>query len=134
MIMARKRIFISYDHETDARYKNLLHAWNKHDDFEIQIYNGSLQTSINSDNATYVKSQIKPLITWCSYLLCIIGEDTYKSAWIDWEIKTAIANGKGLIGVKINNDCTSPAAIMNQGAKWALSFNYEAIKNAIDGA
>lgn len=132
--MARKRIFISYDHENDARYKNLLHAWNKHDDFDIQIYNGSLKIGINSENAAYVKSQIKPMITWCSYLLCIIGEDTHKSDWIDWEIKTAIANKKGLIGVKITKDCTSPLAILNQGATWALSFNYEAIKKAIDDA
>ncbi|HEY2033209.1 MAG TPA: TIR domain-containing protein [Rhizomicrobium sp.] len=132
--MARKRIFISYDHENDARYKNLLHAWNKHNDFDLQIYNGSLHIAINSQNAAYVKSQIRPMITWCSYLLCLIGEDTHKSAWIDWEINTAVENDKRLIAVKITKDCISPPAIMNRGATWALSFNYEAIKKAIDGA
>lgn len=130
----RKRIFISYDHENDARYKHLLHAWNKHEDFDIQMYNGSLDVAINSEDAAYIKRQIRPMITWCSYLLCIIGEDTHNSLFVDWEIKTAIENGKRLIAVKINKDCISPAAIMNKGATWALSFNYEAIKKAIDEA
>lgn len=132
--MARKRIFISYDYENDSNYKNLLLAWSKNADFDLEVYNTSVKIGINSKDAAYIKAKIKPMITWASYLLCVIGEKTYKSEWVDWEIRTAIENGRGLIAVKINKDCTSPNAMMGQGATWALSFNFDAIKKAIDEA
>ena len=93
---------------------------------------GSLKDAINSTNAAYIKSKIKPLITGASRLLCIIGKNTHKSDWVEWEINTAITNKKKLIGVKVSKDYTSPDAILGQGAIWALSFNFDAIKKAID--
>ncbi len=132
--MARKRIFISFDADNDQHYKNLLLAWSKNSEFDFEIYNGSLKDAIDSSSAAYIKSKIKPSITWCTYLLCIIGEQTYKSKWVEWEIKTALENGKKLIGVKISKDCTAPPAMLNQGAKWALSFTFDGIKKAVDEA
>jgi hypothetical protein len=132
--VARKRIFISYDYENDAHYKNLLVAWSSNSDFDLQVYDTSVKVGINSTNAYYIKSKITPMITWASYLLCVIGEQTYQSDWVDWEIRTAIKNGKRLIAVKINKDCVAPVAIISQRATWALSFNFAAVKKAIDEA
>lgn len=69
--MARKRIFISYDYENDAHYKNLLLAWSGNADFDFEVYNTSVKVGINSSDATYIKSKIKPMITWASYLLVL---------------------------------------------------------------
>jgi hypothetical protein len=65
-------------------------------------------------------------------LLCIVGEKTSKSKWIDWEIQIATDNSKKLIGVKTAKDNISPAGLIGAGATWALSFNFDAIKNALD--
>ena len=132
--MARKRIFISFDADNDQHYKNLLLAWSKNSEFDFELYNSSLKDAIDSTNAAYIKSKIKPMITWASYLLCIVGQETHKSKWVDWEINTAYENGKKLIGVKINKDCTSPSALFNKGTTWALSFTFEGIKKAVDSA
>ena len=132
--MARKRIFISFDADNDQHYKNLLLAWSKNSEFDFQLYNGSLKVPIDSTNAAYIKSKIKPMITWASYLLCIVGLQTYRSNWVAWEINTAYSNGKKLIGVKINRDCTSPSALLGRGATWALSFTFDGIKRAVDSA
>src|SRR5437016_11401076 len=87
MTVAKKTIFISFDYDNDKHYKNLLLAWDKNDDFDFGFYDGSLREAINSTNAAYIKSQIKPTILAASRLLCIVGEQTSKSAWIDWEIR-----------------------------------------------
>lgn len=130
--MVEKRIFISFYADEDKHYKNLLLAWDKNKIFDFSFYDDSLKDAINSSNADYIKSKIKPLITGATHLLCIIGEKTHKSDWVEWEINTAIANKKKLIGVKISKDFISPDSILYQGAMWALSFNFEAIKKAIE--
>ena len=132
MTMARKTIFISFDYDTDKHYKNLLLAWDKNKDFDFQFYDGSLREAINSTNAAYIKGQIKPKILAASRLLCLVGSQTSKSAWIDWEIQTAVDNSKKLIGVKIEKANISPAGLLANGATWALSFNFDAIKKAVD--
>lgn len=132
--MARKVIFISFDYDNDRHYKNLLLAWDKNKEFEFELYDGSLQDSINSTNAAYIKSKIKPLIQNATHLLCIVGEKCGNNKWIEWEVQTAVDLKKKLIGVKVEKSCTSPAVLLNNGAKWALSFNFDAIKAAIESA
>lgn len=130
--MAKKTIFISFDFDNDKQYKNLLLAWDKNSDFDFGFYDGSLRDAINSTNAAYIKGQIKPKILAASRLLCLVGKETSKSAWIDWEIQTAVDNSKKLIGVKIEKANTSPSGLVGSGATWALSFNFDAIKKALD--
>jgi len=132
--MAKKTIFISFDYDNDKHYKNLLLAWDKNKDFDFQFYDGSLREAINSTNAAYIKGQIKPKILAASHLLCLVGSETSKSTWIDWEILTAVENKKKLIGVKIEKANASPARLLAAGATWALSFNFDAIKKAVDSA
>lgn len=132
--MAKKTVFISFDYDNDAHYKNLLTAWDKNKEFDFGFYDGSLRDSINSTNATYIKSQIKPKIVAATHFLCIVGKGCSTSNWIDWEIQTAVDNKKKLIGVKIEKANTSPARLLNNGATWALSFNFDAIKKALDEA
>ena len=82
----------------------------------------------------YIKSKIKPKILAAGRLLCIVGEKASKSKWIDWEIQTAKDSSKNLIGVKTAKDNISPSGLIGAGATWALSFNFEAIKKALDGS
>jgi hypothetical protein len=130
--MAKKTVFISFDYDNDRHYKNLLVAWDKNKEFDFEIYDGSLREPINSTNAVYIKSQIKPKILAASRLLCIVGKETAKSDWIDWEIKTAVDNKKKLIGVKVEKAFASPPRLLASGATWALSFNFDAIKKAVE--
>ena len=100
----------------------------------MMLSTGSLKDAIDSTNAAYIKSLIKPKIQGASHFLCIVGKECSKSAWIDWEIKTAVDSKKKLIGVKVEKAFTTPAALLNQGATWALSFNFDAIKKALESA
>jgi len=72
--MAKKTVFISFDYDNDVFYKKLLLAWDKNSDFDFNFYDGSLKHPIDSTNATYIKSQIRPKILAAGRLLCIVGE------------------------------------------------------------
>jgi hypothetical protein len=130
--MPKKTVFISFDYDNDSHYKNLLLAWDKNQQFHFELYDGSLRAAINSDDAAYIKSRIRPKIQAASRLLCIVGKESAKSEWINWEIQTAIDSNKKLIGVKIEKAFTSPPKLLLNGATWALSFNFDAIKKAVD--
>jgi hypothetical protein len=132
--MARKRIFISFDYDNDLHYKNLLLAWDANKEFDFELYDGSLTEAINSNNASYIKSRIRPLIEKSTHVLCLVGRYTATNQWIQWEVQTGIANYKRIIAVKIDSNYTSPAFLMNVGASWAHSFSFLAIKSAVESA
>jgi antiphage defense system Thoeris ThsB-like protein len=132
--MAKKIVFISFDYDNDRNYKNLLVAWDKNQEFDFELYDGSLTDAIDSNNAAYIKSKIKPLIERATHLLCIVGTKCGTNKWIEWEVQTAVALKKKLIAVKVEKACVSPTVLLNNGATWALSFNFDAIKKAVDQA
>ncbi len=131
-----KKIFISYRaDEEGSRYKNLLIAWTKSDNgyFDLDYNDTSIGTSINSVNSDYIKSVILDKIRGCKVFLCLVGENTSSSDWVNWEIKKAVELNKKVVAVKIKSEYTTPNNLYGIGATWAKSFNYESIKKAIDG-
>lgn len=130
--MAKKKIFISYDYNNDKHYKNLLVAWDKNNLFDFIFYDASVDVSVNSEDAEYIKRVIKDRINSASYFLCIIGRQTYKSGWVAWETNTAINLYRKIIVVKTEQSNTSLNEISDIGASWAKSFTFESIKNAIE--
>lgn len=132
--MAKKKVFISYDYINDRRYKNLLLAWDQNNDFDFSISDYSADLSINSSDARAIKSVLSRYINQASYFLVIVGEETYQSEWVCWEIETAVDLGKKIVAVKTNRSNTSPNELIGVGASWALSFTYESISGAIENA
>lgn len=91
----------------------------------------SVDVSINSVDAAYIKRVIRQRISAATHFLCLIGEETYLSDWVTWEIETAVELNKPIVAVKISNSNISPPAILNVGASWARSFTFDAIADAI---
>ncbi len=132
--MAKKKVFISYDYDNDRHYKNLLLAWDANRLFDFSIHDHSADVSINSTNASAIKSVLSRYINEVPYFLVIVGSKTYRSAWVTWEIKKAVELNKRIIAVKTDRENTSPDALLGVGASWAMSFTYDAITRAIDNA
>ena len=133
--MATKKIFVSFDYENDKHYKNLLLAWSANQAFvDFYINDQSVTEPVDSDKAAPIKRAISVKIGNATGLLCIVGRKTSKSGWVTWEIEKAVELKKKIIAVKVDKDCQTPTALYGVGAKWALSFNFDAIKKAIDEA
>jgi len=126
-----KTVFVSYHSaKEDTNHKNLLVAWSKNDNghFDIKFDDTSVGVSINSTNATYIKSVIKRKISDSSVFLCLIGENTHNSDWVKWEIDKAIELNKKIVAVKIDSTYTSPTNLYGVGAIWAMSFHMKQLK------
>lgn len=131
-----KKMFISYHSDTEGtNHKQLLVAWSKNDNgyFDINFDDTSVGVSINSTDAAYIKTVIKNKMADSSVILFLVGKNTHNSDWCKWEIDKAVELGKEIVAVKIKSNYTTPLNLYGIGAKWAMSFNYEAIKKAIDG-
>jgi len=130
----KKKVFVSYDYDNDRHYKNLLLAWDSHRQFDFSIHDHSADVSINSTNASAIKSVLSRYINEATYFLVIIGQDTHKCSWVKWEIAKAVELGKRIVAVKTDRENTSPDELLGVGASWAMSFTYLSIVNAIDNA
>lgn len=132
--MAKKKIFVSYDYDNDRNYKNLLLGWSFHPDIEFSMNDRSADVSIQSYSAVVIKRAISAKINDATYFLILVGKDTWKSSWCNWEIEKAIELRKKIIAVKLNSTNTTPAALYNIGAKWAMSFTLLGISKALEDA
>lgn len=56
---------------------------------------------MQSEQASYVRKVIRPKIEKASVVICLIGNGTAWGDWVDCELKTAQALGKGICGVHL---------------------------------
>ncbi|GAB3636720.1 hypothetical protein GCM10027422_23100 [Hymenobacter arcticus] len=130
------RVFISYDHSEDRRYRDLLCAWNANSAFNFAFERCSPMTAIDSKEARIIKGELIKMLKQAKYLLVIVGEKTHMSRWVRWEIARAKKEDIGLklIVVKLKKSHTTPYGLLNAGANFAHSFTLEAITKAIKEA
>lgn len=124
-----KRVFISFQNE-DRRYADLIDAWAANDNDDFNLYNERLRVAVNSAQAEYIKSRLRPKIDRASVLLCIIGSGTAASDWVNWEIAYAKQKGRTLVGVLIAPQNSRPREIQNAGATF-VPYEKDAILRAI---
>lgn len=130
-----EKLFVSYRADDEGnRYKNLLVAWSENPNknfFELKFEDTSIGISINSTDAIYIKRRIKAKIKESNKVICIIGENTHTSDWVNWEIDTAKELNKPIVAIKIDKFYHTPTRLYNKQVKWAYSFTYESIKKAL---
>lgn len=100
--MAMRRIFISFDHNDTAQVNGFLGLRNIIDNFEF--YNHKLDREIQSNNTEYVQRVIcKNYITPASVCVVLIGNNTWRSEWVKWEIQECLRQGMGILGIKLKD-------------------------------
>lgn len=127
-----KKIFVTYDYDNDRNYKNLLVAWAKNAAFDLSFNDKSVDISVNSDDLGAIRRVVSARIKESSCVLCVVGEHTWKSKWVEWELQKARELGKPLVAVKTAKSNQAPADLVNVGASWALAFKFDSIKKAIE--
>jgi DNA-directed RNA polymerase subunit L len=131
--MARN-VFLSFVEE-DLNLVNLFRGQAKNENNDLEFSDYSVKEPFDSNNADYIRQQIRNLIKKVSVTLCLIGETTYKSRWVDWEIKTSAELGKGLVGVRLHSSPKDiiPRALENNKAEivdWDIKKIVQAIERA----
>ena len=98
--MAKRRIFISFDHGDTARVNGFLGLRNIVDGFEF--YNHKLDHRVKSLDISYVCEVIREqYIRPASVTVVLIGAHTAESDWVRWEIQESVRLGKGILGIRL---------------------------------
>lgn len=130
-----KVVFVSYDYDNDGYYKDVLQTWAKMPEFPRFIFNDQpVSVPVDSEEAEPLKRAVYGQIKAATGYLCVVGEKTIASDWVNWEIKTAIELEKRMIVARINRESAAPDVLSEVGPTSALSFTFEGIKRAIDEA
>ena len=131
--MAKNKVFIGYDYDCDKAAKERLLDWDVNKEFDFSSYDRPFDVAVDSEQAAVFKQDPAARIGDSSHFLCIVGKETYHSAWMAWEIRKAIELKKRLVAAKTDSTNNSPTAMQGVGASWSTIFNFDSIKKAMTG-
>lgn len=134
--MPTKKVFISYDHSEDARYKYLMEAWDANPEFDFEFDGRGPDEAIDSIYAATIKQSLTRMMKEATHLLVIVGEKTAGSRWVNWEIDRAKQSDVRLrlAAVKLAKSYDPPAGLLGVGTEWATSFERDRIVEALNRA
>lgn len=127
-----KNVFVSHYHEDEESIRKLKELLG--DTCQLRNYSVTSEKFNNAQNDEYIKSLLRPLIKAAGTFICLIGEKTKDSDWVDWEIRQAAKQGKRIIGVFCNGsrDADIPEAL-KELADAMVGWRKDKIEAAIDG-
>lgn len=117
--MAKRRVFISFDHDDTDQVNGFLGLRNIIDNLEF--FNHKLDREIQGSNDDYKRRVIRErYIRPASVTIVLIGASTAWSQWVDWEIQDSVAEGNGLLGIRLkdSNGPVPPRLPANRVGGW----------------
>ncbi|WP_085964541.1 TIR domain-containing protein [Bradyrhizobium sp. ORS 375] len=134
-----KNVFISHHHADDEHVTKLTDLL-KRKGFELR--NSSIRAKPSNqarlDRGLVKDETIKRLLrmkmSWASTVVVLIGKDTHKRPWVDWEIRKANELGKRIVGVytRGGTEADVPEAL-NDYESARVNWNSDSIIDAIEG-
>lgn len=125
-----KTIFISYYHE-DKKYKDLLVAWARNSSLPVNFVDHSTDLSVCSRDIAVVRRAVSAKIRGADCFLCLVGENTHTSDWVNWEVDKAFERNRSIIAVKISRSYKSPLSLLRRNARWVYTFRVKQISQAM---
>ena len=128
-----KRVFISFRAE-DRQKVNGLRLLAANTDFDIEFYDESVKTAIDSNNAAYIRSKIREKINRTSVTVCMVSELTYTSTWVTWELEESIEKGNAIICMGFKDGAASltlPEPARRLKLPW-YEWNYQVLQRKIE--
>ena len=129
----KRRVFLSF-HAEDIQQVRGFRLMLANINVGIELHDHSLRAQVNSDNTSYIRSVILEKIRSCSVVVCLIGDETARSEWVEWELAAGLSLGKGICGIKLKGSSGRAPAILKgydaPVAAWALDSIVAAIECA----
>lgn len=114
----QRRIFVSFVYEDRDQVRGFtLLPYNRN--LEFDYGETHLLRPADSANRDYIKQRIREKLNGTSVTVVLIGRNTAKSEWVDFEIRESLEKRKGVIGIKLKDceDCEPPPALRENGCK-----------------
>jgi len=135
----RRHVFISHHHADDDHVTKLTKLLGRNG-FEIR--NSSIRAKPSNqarlDAGKIPERTLKRLLrmkmSWAGAVVVLIGKQTHKRPWVDWEIRKAKEMGKRIVGVYAHGGTKAdiPPAFEQYGST-LVNWNSDSIIDAIEG-
>jgi len=135
----RRHVFISHHHADDAEVDKLTGLLSEKG---YDIRNSSIRAK-PANQERLDKGLVKPevirrllrrKISWAGTVVVLIGKDTHKREWVNWEIEQANKQGKRIVGIYERGGTQADVpAPLEKYASSIVGWDSECIINAIDG-
>lgn len=135
----RKHVFISHHHKDDGIVSDFLSLIGEHG---YDIRNSSIRAKPENQRRLdekrvsdeVIKRLLRIEISWASAVVVLIGKDTHKRPWVDWEIEKAKEQGKRIVGVyaRGGTEADIPKGLKDYSSA-IVNWNTNSIISAIDG-
>lgn len=128
-----RRLFLSFHHEDRAQVGGFrLMAYSPN--LPIDFADVSVRSAISSAQSAYLKKAISEKIKKCSVVVCLIGDGTAWRDWVEWELETALALGKGMCGVRLKDSRGQVPDLLRRIGAPIAAWDPRAIVAAIEQA
>ena len=124
------KVFLSYRWE-DKRYADGLKGafLNPTNEYRHVPYNE--REDYRQKGETVIKNYLKGIIGNCDALICLIGNKTHNSPWIDYELDVATSQNKKIVSVRIQGtNGGAPNLIRSRGIK-IIEYDSRKINDAL---
>ena len=129
-----RNVFISFSHE-DMGEVNLLRGQAKNDATDLEFADYSVKEPFNSENADYIKRQIREKIDKTSVTMIYLSDKSMNSDWVKWEVGQSIKMGKGVIAVhKSDSPPPNIPKHITDNASSIVKWNHDSISAAVNQA
>jgi len=98
-----KNVFISHYNRDEEHIQNLKALLEKRG---YKLKNSSIDSTKpnQASNDEYIKRLLRLRIQWAGTFIVLIGKETHKREWVNWEIEQAAKKGKRIVGVHIEGE------------------------------
>lgn len=110
-----KRVFLSFADEDAQKVKNLLPLLSS-SEYDLEFYEGPLGIDIDAPGADLIKQAIGEKIVKCSIAVCLVGENTHNSKWVDAQLQKNRNKGNRIIAMALKGtqDAVLPTVIREE--------------------
>lgn len=125
-------ILISHSWDYNRQYETVQGWLNATSYFKWTNYSVPITRPLTVSSVNELKQKIRDRISFCSCVIILSGMYVAYSDWIDFEIDTAVAMGKPIVGVKPWGQERIPSKVQNNASimvGWNSSSVVDAVRN-----
>lgn len=128
--MAKKKVFVSFDYDHDARLKDLLVGQAKHSDSPFALSDWSIKEELSGNWKDKARVRIKHV----DLVIVLCGENTHTATGVSAELKIAQEEGINyfLLAGYANKTCRKPAA--SKFSDDLYKWEWDNLKKLVGGA
>lgn len=142
-LFSKKKVFVSFDYETDKQYKYLLEAWHANPKFDFS-FSDRTPTEIQSNDIGRIKAALTAKINTATHTLVIVGQFANQphrdrtaigfKNWINFEINKSKESGNRIAAVRLKPHFEFPDELMNSTGRYIEGFADDNVTKILDEA